>query len=159
MEARDMRVGLFVAFFTAACLISPSGAQAEEPGQPAPQQAQSIAWRTDIDEAWRSTKTDQRLLLLYVKSDNCVYCDKMDRECYADPRVVQLIAESYVPASLHSARQPELAKKMGVQAFPTTVVIDSDGKLVDAVQGYVPASKLADWLKQLSARRASSRRR
>jgi thioredoxin-related protein len=125
----------------------------------AQQETPKIAWRTDLDDAWRSTKTNQRLLLIYVKSDNCLYCDKMERDSYADPQVTQLIAEAYVPASLHASRQPELARKMGVQAFPTTVVIDSNGQLVDAVQGYVPPGKLAEWLSTLKTRRASSRRR
>jgi thioredoxin-related protein len=45
---------------------------------------------------------------------------------------------------------------MGIQAFPTTVVIDSDGQLLDAVEGYVPPTKFADWLKRLSARRRTA---
>ena len=115
--------------------------------------AQQIAWRSDLDAAWHSTKSDQKLLLVYVKADNCLYCEKMERVSYGDPQVTRLISEAYVPASLHATRQPELARKMGVQAFPTTVVIDSDGQLLDAVQGYVPPTKFAQWLKTLTARR------
>lgn len=124
----------------------------------AEESAPRIAWRTDIDAAWHSTKTDQKLLLVYVKSDNCLYCEKMERDSYANPQVKQVIYEAYVPASLHATRQPDLTRKMGIKAFPTTVVIDSDGQLIDAVQGYVPPTKFAEWLKKLTARRNSSRR-
>ena len=118
-----------------------------------------IAWRTDIDAAWRSTKENERLLLLYVKSENCYFCRKMESDSYRDPQVKAVIEASFVPAAIHAGKSPELTKKMGISAFPTSVIINSDGQVIDAVEGYVPAKKLQDWLKAASARRTTARRK
>lgn len=141
-----MRATISLAIVAAVAAVAGlcNDAQAENP---------RVAWRTDIDEAWRSTKEDQRLLLLFVKSERCVYCDKMERESYAHPQVVKAIGDDYIPAALHASKQPGLAQKMGVQAYPTTVIIDSKGQVVDAVQGYVAPTRLLQWLRAAAAKR------
>jgi thioredoxin-related protein len=114
--------------------------------QTASAETPQIAWQTDIDAAWRSTKEDRRLLLLFVTADRCVYCEKMKRESYAHSAVVKVIGEDYVPAVLHASKRPDLTRKMGIQAYPTTVLIDSDGQVVDVAEGYVAPNKFLKWL-------------
>ncbi|MEQ8785167.1 MAG: thioredoxin family protein [Pirellulaceae bacterium] len=126
--------------------------------QSARAESPQVAWQTDIDAAWRSTKEDRRLLLLFVKSDRCFYCEKMERESYANPGVVKVIGDDYVPAALHASKRPELTKKMGIQAYPTTVLIDSDGQIVDVVEGYVAPDKFLQWLRAAAQRTAKLER-
>ena len=44
-------------------------------------------WKTDADQAWQSAQQDQRLMLLFITTQNCLYCRKMEHDTFADQKV------------------------------------------------------------------------
>lgn len=53
------------------------------------EKAGAIAWRSDVDRAWKASKQQNRPLLLFVTLDGCGYCTKMKQHTYRDPAVVK----------------------------------------------------------------------
>ena len=70
---------------------------------------------------------------------------------WPDPRVVDLVDESFIPARVHAREQPEdfqrLGERFGVQWTPTTVVIDTGGIERHRIEGFLPPE---DFLAQLT---------
>ena len=76
---------------------------------------------------------------------------------YTDPRVVQLIAERFVPVRIHVKHNAEeykrLGARFGVQWTPTVLVVDQHGEERHRIEGFLPAD---DFLGQLTLGLAQS---
>ncbi len=114
-----------------------------------------ISWRPEVMEAWRTAQTSQRPLLVYVSLDGCAYCKKMERDTLTDPNVARHVEKSFVAAKIDGTRDATLAKRLGVQIYPTTVIISPENKVLDAIAGYVEASQLEARLQACAAQRVA----
>ena len=56
------------------------------------------------------------------------------------------INTNYIPVRLHVKSHPEAMKRFGVDWTPTVLIVDSDGKELYRIEGYLPA---AEFLGQL----------
>ncbi len=94
-------------------------------------------WRADALGAWKASQETGRPLLLFITSDNCPYCHLMDRNTFADQGVVARMRASFVAARVDASQQPELARHLQVRAYPTTVVVDRNNRVLGAIPGYL----------------------
>lgn len=100
-----------------------------------------VKWIDDVDEAWAMTQSEDRPLLLFITQDRCKYCTKMKQGTYQDGKTVTLINDHFVAVEISGTQAARLVKKLGIRAFPTTVVITPDAKVADQVKGYLPPAK------------------
>jgi tetratricopeptide (TPR) repeat protein len=65
------------------------------------------------------------------------------RETYSKKEVAQFLAKGFVPLKIDAekGKGPELAKRYGVNGFPTLVIVDPKGEEVDRLIGYRPPQK------------------
>jgi protein disulfide-isomerase len=110
---------------------------------------ESLVWQTDYTAA-KSAATQQKkyILLDFTGSDWCPYCIKMDKEVFAKPAFSTFADQKLIlvkldfprrtnqPAAEKSQNQ-ELAKKYGIEGFPTYVLLDPSGKEVRRQVGYM----------------------
>lgn len=101
----------------------------------------NIAWHAQYDVAYREMQALNRPMLVFIKSNACLYCQRMESQTYNHPEVIQTINGKFVPTVVNSATNPVLAKKFGVTVYPTTVIIASNGTIIDAIPGYLPAEQ------------------
>ena len=101
-----------------------------------------IPWHADPVQAHQLARQQERPLLLLLTTSGCHYCTKMKQSTYRDRRVATDITDHFVAARIDAKKHPVLTKKLGVTAFPTTVIISPDYKVVDVIRGYVDARKL-----------------
>jgi len=94
-------------------------------------------WKTDADQAWQSAQQDQRLMLLFITTQNCLYCRKMEHDTFASQKVVWGIQQSCVPVAVAAEKNEALVKKLRVNLYPTTVIISPSRGVVDYIVGYV----------------------
>ena len=94
-------------------------------------------WRTDADQAWLSAQQDQRLMLLFITTQNCLYCRKMEHDTFADRKVVWGIQQNCVPVTIAAEKNGALVKKLRVNTYPTTVIISPKSGVVDYIVGYL----------------------
>ena len=120
----------------------------------APAQAPSaqVQWRNDYNAARHEARERGRPLLLDIGSENCVWCVKLDATTFRDPAVIALLNEQMIPLKVDGTRERTLVEALRIQAYPTLVLADPDGKVFETVEGFVEAAKLQDSLQRLLAR-------
>lgn len=94
-------------------------------------------WKTDANQAWQSAQQDQRLMLLFITSQNCLYCRKMEHNTFSNQKVISGIQRSFIPVTVAAERNEALVKKLRVNSYPTTVIISPNGGVLDYIVGYV----------------------
>ncbi|MCA9235760.1 MAG: thioredoxin family protein [Planctomycetales bacterium] len=140
----------------------------EAPGQSPPrpsvgaaegQQADPPLFRhATVNHAWAATQKTRRPMLVFVTSDHCIFCKKMLRETFAHPQIGRGVAGYSEPVVLDASESPELAKKLGIRAYPTTLVISYDNQLLHKVEGFVEPQEFAQRLWPVFRQAASARR-
>ena len=112
--------------------------------------AAKSGWLTDYKQAQQEAKASNKLLLLdFTGSDWCGWCIKMDREVFSNPKFKEYASKNLVlleldfprrkPQSESERKQNEqLAGQYRIEAFPTLVVLNGDGKKLWENPGFFP---------------------
>ena len=104
-------------------------------------------WHHDWDSAWDASQTEGRPILIFVTRKCCFYCEKMRQDTYGNSCVVNDINRNFVPATIDSKSHPEIAERLNVRLYPTTVIIGRDGRVIDSKPGYIGPEQMRTWLK------------
>jgi thioredoxin-related protein len=147
MPWRWIQPGLAPSLYTsfALVLLAGTGLLAAETG--------SVVWHRDVRTAWQSTQQQGRPLLVFVTTEHCMYCTKMKRATYANPKVASTINRSFVPLVLDGEAASPLLKDLAVKGFPATFIISQDAIILDRMDGFVDPEKL---MARLAAAQASA---
>ena len=128
--------------------------------------AADIEWLTDYKKAQEEAKSANKVVLVeFTGSDWCPPCIKLKREVFDKREFQEYAAKNYVlleidfpraKAQSEEARHQneELAMKFGVRVFPTTLLIDGEGKPIVILEGYPPGGVNA-FIDELEKRRKS----
>ena len=111
---------------------------------------ESVEWHQDLRKARELAVAVERPILLYITADACVYCVKMKRGTLADPKVVDTIEKAYVPAIVNASIHPGWVRQLNVRAYPATLIITPQWKVVDVLNGYTSPQQLQRWLRDNS---------
>ncbi|HYM01259.1 MAG TPA: thioredoxin family protein, partial [Blastocatellia bacterium] len=96
-----------------------------------------------LRSAIKSASDQNKLIVVDVYTDWCGWCKKMDRTVYSDPRVASLNNE-VVFVKLNAEDRGEgqqFARQNRVNAFPTTIILDHKGSVINTVKGYIDSSQ------------------
>lgn len=122
-----------------------------------------VEWYTDTNAALAKAKAENKCVLLdFTGSDWCGWCKKLKSEVYdhrdfaafANPNLVMVEVDfpRAKPISAQQLRANEaLGRKYGVDGYPTTVLLNGEGKKLGQVSGYIPGgpsafiSMLKEW--------------
>jgi thioredoxin-related protein len=128
------RRGLTITLAAALITLAPQPVQAD--GAP------PIEWVTEYGAARHRGTELQRPVLLFVTMDGCSHCLRMRQTAFQDSDVVDDLQRHFVPAMLELNPQSELARKLRVTIYPTTVIISTQGKILDYARGYLTTDEL-----------------
>ncbi|TWU37742.1 thiol:disulfide interchange protein precursor [Novipirellula aureliae] len=87
-----------------------------------------IPWQENLRAARDQAQAQNKLLLLHFYSDNCVWCDRLEEGSFKSSDVESAIEQDFVAVKVHANKNPELVKMFKVTAFPTDVIVTSDGQ-------------------------------
>lgn len=90
------------------------------------------------DEALQLAKKENKLIFLDVYATWCGPCKKLKKTTFSDKEVGKLFNNTFINVSL-DAEQGEggvLAQKYQIEAYPTLLFIDAEGKVVKGASGY-----------------------
>lgn len=81
----------------------------------------------------------------------CGPCRALSTNVFTDAEVAKYFNSTFVSAKydMEVGEGPELAKKYGISAYPTMLVLDSDGNLKDRIVGYKTPQQLIDAAKAI----------
>jgi len=97
--------------------------------------------RGSLSEATAKAEAEKKPVMIDFITDWCRWCDTLDARTYSDQRVAEFVNASIVPIKIDAEKGEgiDIAKKYGVSAYPTIVVIKANGDEIDRILGYVPA--------------------
>jgi len=98
--------------------------------------AEPIVWQTDFRQAARQSQQQKKPLLIKVGASWCHYCVKMKRETFQDAHISDHVNACFIPLSVDADQNRELVRALNVRAFPTTLVVSPDMKIVKRIRGY-----------------------
>lgn len=101
----------------------------------------SIPWQTNLDKAIAVARANHTVVVVDVYTDWCGWCKRMDKDIYTHPKIVSL-SNRFVFLKLNaedSGQGSTFARKNNVEGYPTTVIIDGNGKYLRSVPGYPPS--------------------
>jgi thioredoxin-related protein len=124
---------------------------------------QSISWLT-LEQAETQLATEQKKILVYMHTEWCGWCKRMERETFSNPTIVDIIDKHFYAVKFdaesgdtlffkgrsfvnHNPRQKrhyhELAKALmqGKMSFPSVVYLDEMMNGITVVPGFFPAAR------------------
>jgi len=114
-----------------------------------------------FNEALETAKKENKKVIVDVYTDWCGWCKKMDREAYSNSDIKDIIKDDFILVKLDAEgsgtnnyngktySDAELAAYFQVSGYPTTVFLDSKGKVIEFnydkykmnnLPGYYPAN-------------------
>ena len=119
---------------------SPAEGEARPSPSAEPEAARGqIVWQRDLRRAVEIAKSDDKLIVADVYTDWCGWCKKMDKTIYSDPTIVAL-SKQHVFVKLNAEDRDQgqsFAEQMGVNGYPTTIILDSQGRVLNVAEGYI----------------------
>lgn len=106
--------------------------------------ADQLAWRTDFNKSLLEAQATSKPIFVDVYADWCEWCHKLDKEVYSDPAFIKYM-NGYIPVKINAEDNSggtKFAQKYNVDGFPTLLVTDSQGKLINRIGGFITANAL-----------------
>lgn len=107
--------------------------------------AQTEFRHISFDEGLAAAKQEGKLVFIDFFTTWCGPCKMMSAKTFPQKEVGDFMNAKFIPMKMDAENEGlELAKKFGVKAYPTYVVIDADGKEVAKFSGYMDGPKFID---------------
>ncbi|MFA6469699.1 MAG: DUF255 domain-containing protein [Bacteroidota bacterium] len=109
--------------------------------------AKDLQWKK-FNDGLAEAKRSGKKVLVDVYTDWCKWCKEMDKKTYPDKTVSTYLQKHYVIIKLNAeGKEPikyqgqsmspqEFAQGMGVDGYPATLFLQSDGKPITLLPGY-----------------------
>ncbi|MFA6455239.1 MAG: DUF255 domain-containing protein [Bacteroidota bacterium] len=109
--------------------------------------AKDLQWKKFNDGLAEAKRTGKKVLV-DVYTDWCKWCKEMDKKTYPDKTISAYLQKHYVIIKLNAEGNEqinyqgqlispqEFAQGMGVDGYPATVFLQSDGKPITLLPGY-----------------------
>jgi thioredoxin 1 len=104
-------------------------------------------WQEVLDKA----KTEHKYIFIDIYATWCGPCKMLRNETFIKKRAGAFYNDRFVCAAFNGEAGDGvmLAKKLGVHAYPSLYILDSNGNVIGASVGYISAKELVKFGKQL----------
>jgi thioredoxin-related protein len=143
---------IFILFIVAATIII----YAIQPNESDPK-SKHYNLETGLEEA----KKQNKLILIDVYTDWCKWCKKMDADVYSNVEIAEYLKANFIFVKLNGegnskvnynnrvVTEAVIVRQFGVDGFPTTIFLKSNGSLISLMPGYYPPDKFLIILKDI----------
>ncbi|MCX7800449.1 MAG: thioredoxin family protein [Fimbriimonadales bacterium] len=108
-------------------------------------------WASGLEAGLQEARRSGRLVLALFVAEGCSWCQRLERETLADPRVEQEL-KALVPVRLEAPKQgSEAVRRYRVQGFPTAVLLNARGEAEASLLGFRPPAEFLEALRQAVA--------
>ncbi len=96
-----------------------------------------IAWLRSATEAAKLAQTTGKPILIYVRSQNCHYCDLLQKNTWQDPATKSQVMHDMIPLKLTLEENREAVEAMKVKGFPSVIIFSPNREYLARIDGYV----------------------
>lgn len=129
---------------------APEAAETAKPGAPS-----AVGWIRDLKEAQAIAGKQERDLFIDFSAEWCAPCVELEETTFADPQMIKLLREGYVPVSLDVSEQTDadlaLMGRYEVKVLPALLVV-RDEEVILRIRDYIGPRELEAKLAALSPR-------
>lgn len=122
-----------------------------------------VAW-TDFGTGLDRARGEGKPVFVSFETGWCGYCKKMNKTTWKHPEVIERLGrivavrvDAEETTERNGFRGDRLAARYGVNGFPTMILLDADGQVIDRTGGYQEPRQLLAWLEQSLGRRGHAR--
>jgi thiol-disulfide isomerase/thioredoxin len=105
-----------------------------------------VVWGKELTVALAEAKSKNRKVLIDFEATWCGPCHTMDQWIWNDAEVAQAINAGYVGIKVDADLQKALVKRLKVEAYPTMMVLDVDGSVLQRVTDYQSSKQMLAFL-------------
>ena len=101
----------------------------------------------DWNKAIAEAKKQNKLIFLDAYASWCGPCKMLKRNTFPDKAAGEYFNSNFINVAIDMEKGdgPALAEKYGVNAYPTLIITDADGKIITYTQGYINPKQLIDF--------------
>ena len=103
----------------------------------------------DINQGLEDAQTNNKSVFLIFDQDSCYYCDLLKQDVLSDSDVQKQLNENYNVVFVDINEQYDIAADFQVMGTPTCIVIDSNGKEIARIDGYMSDDEFLDELREI----------
>lgn len=104
------------------------------------------AWETSLEKALAQSKEQKKHIFVDVYTDWCGYCKQLESKVFPQENVAKELS-GYVNLRINGDVFPDFIAKYKVTGYPTLLILDSEGSLIDRIVGLPSGEFLAKKLK------------
>ncbi|MDP3508877.1 MAG: thioredoxin family protein [Candidatus Melainabacteria bacterium] len=108
-----------------------------------------LPWQSDLKGSKNAARLKHKLIVVDVYTDNCSWCNRLERETLQNPGVVAELAHRFIWLKLNARLSSADLKPYRISGYPTILVIDERGKLVTSFSGYLPPEQFVEKMAML----------
>ncbi len=90
------------------------------------------------DQALEKARTEKKVVMIHFRADWCGPCKMLEQQTFFEDQVHQFLTEKIVAIKLDTDANDKLTRQYKVNAIPSMVFVDGDGKEVGRLVGFVP---------------------
>ena len=111
-----------------------------------------------MQDASTAAQNQNKKVFIYVYTDWCSWCRKMEGEVFTDARVAEILTGAFIPVALNAESdakvvfqgeemsEKNLAQIFGLRGFPTILFLSASSEPITVAPGFIPADRLVDVL-------------
>ena len=108
-----------------------------QPAATTPAKTDGVQWLRSASEAAVLSQKTGKPILVYVRSENCHYCDLMQKNVWQDPTTAAIIMRDMIPLKLTLEENRAAVEAMKVKGYPSTILFSPQREYIARLDGYV----------------------
>lgn len=106
----------------------------------------------DYTTVMEAARTQQKNVLFYFTHPYCAPCKIMERTVFNQPDIIKLVEESSIAVKVDCVDEKPFAraiqKQFEINRFPTLLIVDSAGNILDESSGYMDKEELTVFMQE-----------
>ncbi len=98
--------------------------------------ANEIPWSTDIEGSLQHAASTGQPVLLEFTADWCMYCKRMEKTTFVDPRVVSFVNQNYVAVRIDADEHKQLVADLDIKGLPAILIVSPTLQIIERIPGF-----------------------